>query len=336
MTDDLIIRTEKRVGRISLNRPSALHALNLPMCLAMLAALDAWWDDPAVDAVLLDHNGGRGFCAGADIRRIALEGSALGRPFFAAEYRLNLALFDFPKPVIAIMDGIVMGGGAGLALPAQFRVATERTLFAMPETGIGLIPDVGGGWHMPRLPGEIGTWLSLTGARLGGPDCLALGLATHLVESDEIDRLKADIIAGGWFPALAASPAPPSVNQASIDLLFAHDRVEDILAALIGNGSDWASQQLVILQSRCPTSLKATLRHLRLGRDADMFAQVLELEYRLCTRLVDRHDFREGVRAAVIDKDRAPAWTPDTLAAVGNADLDALFAPLPPGQSWAP
>jgi enoyl-CoA hydratase len=336
MADEVVIRVEGRVGRISLNRPQALHSLNLAMCQAMLAALSAWRVDPAVDAVLLDHAEGRGFCAGGDIRRIAAEGSALGRPFFAAEYRLNLALFDFPKPVIAIMDGVVMGGGAGLALPARFRVATERTLFAMPETGIGMIPDVGSGWHLPRLPGEIGTWLGLTGARLGGVDCLALGIATHLVESDDVEVLKADVVAGGWFPADQPDPAPLSVDRTRIDRLFAYDRVEDIMAAFVDEGSDWSQRQWAILDGRCPMSLKATLRQLRAGRAATRFEQALTLEYRLCTRLVDRRDFREGVRAVVIDKDKAPVWDPPHLEMVTDADLEALFAPLPPNQAWAP
>lgn len=340
MTQDVIIGIEGRVGRLSLNRPQALHALTLPMCEAMLAALTAWRDDPDVEAVLLDHATGRGFCAGADIRMIAEAGSKLGKPFFAAEYRLNLALFEFPKPVIAMMDGVVMGGGAGLALPARVRIATERTLFAMPETGIGLIPDVGGGWHLPRLPGEAGTWLGLTGARLGGADCLALGVATHLIDSADAPRVTADLIAAPHDSASmlrrTSNANAPLLDRAPIDALFAHDRVEDILAALTGDGSAWALQQAAVLRGRCPMSLKATLRHLRLGRDAAGFADVLEREYRLCTRLVDRPDFREGVRAAVIDKDQAPVWDPPALDAVQASALDELFAPPPPGQAWTP
>ena len=335
MSQGVIVRIEGRLGRLSLNRPQALHALNLAMCEAMLAALDAWRDDPAVEGVLIDHAEGRGFCAGADIRRIAAEGASLGRPFFATEYRLNHALFTYAKPVIAFMDGVVMGGGAGLALPARARIATERTVFAMPETAIGLIPDVGGGWHLPRLEGEVGTWLGLTGARLDGADCLALGLATHLAPSDGIEDLKAALIGGAPLPAPVPRPAS-SLDRARIDALFAADRVTDIRDALRREGSDWSLRQAAVLDARCPMSLTATLRQLRLGRQAADFAQVLELEYRLCTRLVDRPDFREGVRAAVIDKDQSPRWAPTSLEAVAEDAVNALFAPLPFDEAWRP
>lgn len=335
MSEDVIVRTEGRFGRLSLNRPQALNALNLAMCVTMLNALDAWRDDPAIGGVLLDHAGGRGFCAGADIRQIAADGSALGRPFFATEYRLNHALFTYAKPVIAIMDGVVMGGGAGLALPARIRVATEHTVFAMPETAIGLIPDVGAGWHLPRLRGEAGTWLGLTGARLGGPDCLALGLATHLTPSGEIEKLKSALIGGGALPAPTQRPAS-SLDHGRIDALFAADRVEDIRDALRREGSDWSMRQAAVLDSHCPTSLVATLRHLRAGRKAADFAQVLEQEYRLCVRLVDRPDFREGVRAAIVDKDRSPSWLPSRLEAVAEGAMNTLFAPLPFDEVWRP
>jgi enoyl-CoA hydratase len=335
MNEDVIVRTEGRLGRLSLNRPQALNALNLAMCEAMLDALDAWRDAPAVDGVLLDHASGRGFCAGADIRRIAAEGSTLGRPFFATEYRLNHALFTYPKPVIAIMDGVVMGGGAGLALPARARIATERTVFAMPETAIGLIPDVGGGWHLPRLRGEAGTWLGLTGARLDGADCLALGVATHLVSSSQIDALKSALIRGDALPA-PTRRLPSSLDHARIDALFAADRIEDIRGALRCEGSDWALRQAAALESCCPMSLVATLRHLRTGREMADFAQVLEQEYRLCTRLVDRSDFREGVRAALVDKNQAPSWRPSRLEAVAEDAVNTLFAPLPFDEAWRP
>ncbi len=338
MTEDVLIRIEGRTGRLSLNRPQALHALDLPMCEAMLAALICWRDDPAVEAVLLDHAVGRGFCAGGDIRQIAEAGSALGRSFFATEYRLNQTLFDFPKPVIVVMDGVVMGGGAGLALPASIRIATERTLFAMPETGIGLLPDVGGSWHLSRLPGETGTWLGMTGARLGAADCLALGIASHGVAADAIEGLKAALVqnpgeAAARLAAHAADPGPPTLDRGSIDVHFAHDAIEAILDSLLAEGSDWSRRQHRILLARCPTALKATLRQLRMGRDMTEFSQALALEYRLCTRLADRPDFREGVRAAVIDKDQSPAWRPAALADVD--ELDALFAPLATGE-WSP
>ena len=197
---EVITRLEGSVGRITLNRPRALHALNLSMCEAMTAALLAWRDDPAVMSVLVDHAGERGFCAGGNIRMIAESGAtdaSEARAFFLAEYRLNHLMFEYPKPITAIVDGIVMGGGVGISEPADVRIATERTTYAMPETGIGLFPDVGGGWFLPRLPGETGTWLALTGARLKAADTVALGIHTHFVASGSLEALKADLLSGG-------------------------------------------------------------------------------------------------------------------------------------------
>ena len=194
---EVLSRVENGVGRLTLNRPAALHALNTAMCEIMIEALLAWREDSGVEAVLIDHSGERGFCAGGDIRMLAESGAGDGvaaRRFFFAEYQLNALLFDYPKPVVTVMDGVTMGGGVGLAMPSRYRVATERTNFAMPETGIGLFPDVGGGWHLPRLPGQTGLWLALTGARLRGADCLALGIATHFVESGQVGALKDHII----------------------------------------------------------------------------------------------------------------------------------------------
>jgi len=186
MTEDVLISTDGRVGRLSLNRPKAIHALNLPMCEAMIDALVGWREDDAVEAVIIDHSEGRGFCAGGDIRMLAESGAKDGkeaRAFFHTEYRLNHLLFTYPKPVVAFMDGITMGGGVGISQPAPYRVATEHTRFAMPETGIGLFPDVGGGWYLPRLEGRAGVFLALTGARLDGAVYASLGIATHYLTS---------------------------------------------------------------------------------------------------------------------------------------------------------
>ncbi|RYG00231.1 MAG: enoyl-CoA hydratase/isomerase family protein, partial [Caulobacteraceae bacterium] len=194
---DVLTRIEGRVGRITLNRPQALHALTTDMCQVMTEVLLAWREDPAVELVLLDHAGERGFCAGGDIRMLAESGAGDGkaaREFFFIEYRLNHLLFEYPKPVAVIMDGITMGGGVGLAMPARYRVATEKTTFAMPETGIGLFPDVGGGWFLPRMPGHIGLWLALTAARIKAADCELVGVATDFVESVKIAELKAAIL----------------------------------------------------------------------------------------------------------------------------------------------
>ena len=340
---EVITRLEGSVGRITLNRPRALHALNLGMCEAMTGAMLAWRDDPAVMSVLVDHAGERGFCAGGDIRMIAESGAtdaSEARAFFLAEYRLNHLMFEYPKPITAIVDGIVMGGGVGISEPADVRIATERTTYAMPETGIGLFPDVGGGWFLPRLPGETGTWLALTGARLKAADTVALGIHTHFVASGSLEALKADLLSGGPDAVTdhAGYPgaAPLSSHREAIDRLFAFETVEAIFAALEAEGSDWALAQLATLRTKSPQSLKVTLRQLRAGRAVKTFAEVMAMEYRLGGRVVRTHDFQEGVRAVIVDKDNAPKWSPATLEGVTDADLDALFAPLPADEEWMP
>ena len=340
---EVITRIEGSVGRITLNRPTALHALNLAMCEAMTAALLAWRDDPAVTSVLVDHAGERGFCAGGDIRMIAESGAtdaSEARAFFLAEYRLNHLMFEYAKPITALVDGIVMGGGVGISEPADLRIATERTTYAMPETGIGLFPDVGGGWFLPRLPGETGTWLALTGARLKAADTVALGIHTHFVASGSLEALKADLLSHGPDAvaehAADAGAAPLSSHRQAIDRLFAFDTVEAILAALEADGSDWALAQLATLRTKSPQSLKVTLRQLRAGRAMQTFAEVMAMEYRLGGRVVRTHDFQEGVRAVIVDKDSAPKWSPATLEGVTDDALDALFSPLPVDEEWTP
>lgn len=343
---EVLTRVEDGVGRITLNRPKALHALNRGMCEAMNGALLAWCADDAVQSVLLDHAGERGFCAGGDIRMIAESGAgdaSEAKAFFAVEYRLNQLMFDYPKPITAVVDGIVMGGGVGISEPADVRIATERTTYAMPETGIGLFPDVGGGWFLPRLPGQTGVWLALTGARLKAADTVALGIHTHFVPSDRIEALKSALMAHPAEPrtiadTLAADPgpAPSAAHREAIDRLFGFDRVEDIFAALEADGSDWASAQLAVLKAKSPQSMKVTLRQLRTGAGLTSFADNMAMEYRLGGRVVRTHDFQEGVRAVIVDKDNTPNWAPADLAGVTDAALDALFAPLPAGEEWTP
>jgi enoyl-CoA hydratase len=339
-TEDVLARVENGVGRITLNRPSALHALTTDMCRAMTAALLAWETDPAVSAVLFDHSGERGFCAGGDIRMLAESGATDGvkaREFFFIEYRLNALLMRYAKPTVAIMDGVVMGGGVGLALPCKVRVATERTTFAMPETGIGLFPDVGGGWHLPRVPGKTGLWLALTGARIKGADCRSLGLATHFVDSARTGELKAAILAGDLAAAdrFAADPgpAPLAPHRAEIDRLFGADSIEAIVAALEADGGEWAMAQLKTLRTKSPQTLKVAFRQLALGAAAATFEDNMRTEYRIGARVVARHDFLEGVRAVIIDKDNAPNWSPAKLEGVTEAMLDEIFAPL--DEEWS-
>ncbi|MBB4841031.1 enoyl-CoA hydratase [Sphingomonas kyeonggiensis] len=346
MTDDVLIQIEGKAGRIRLNRPKAIHALNTGMCRAMLDALTAWRDDPAVEIVLIDHAEGRGFCAGGDIRMIAESGAGDGsqaRDFFRVEYQLNHALFTYAKPIVAFMDGITMGGGVGISQPAKYRVATENTKFAMPETGIGLFPDVGGGWYLSRLPGKTGEYLALTGHRLDGAECAALGLASHYLPAAALEdakaRIAADPAAVEAILAELAVPAPEpriAAHREAIDRLFAADTVEGVFAALEADGGEWAAAQLATLRTKSPQSMKVSLRLVREGRAKASFAEEMAQEFAIGGRVAQSHDFIEGVRALIVDKDNAPQWKPATLEGVSDAMLDAIFAPLPAGEMWSP
>jgi len=345
-TSDVLVRRRGSVGHISLSRLKALHALTTAMCEAIGAALLEWREDADIEVVILDHAEGRGFCAGGDVamvRRSALEdGGEAGRAFFHAEYRMNHLLFTYPKPVVCFMDGVTMGGGVGLALPCRFRVATENTLFAMPEGAIGLFPDVGAGWYLPRLPGRIGQFLALTGARLDGAECLWAGLATHYIQAEDLSEARAHI---AETPSdldralLSLSPFDPpparlAGNAEPIERLFASDRLEDILAALAADPSEWAAKELKAVAAKCPTTSKVALRQFASTRPD--FAAEMALEYRLAARMMLRPDFIEGVRAVLVDKDNAPRWSPATPEGVSEEMLDAIFAPLPPGEEWTP
>ncbi|MCM8730408.1 enoyl-CoA hydratase/isomerase family protein [Hephaestia sp. GCM10023244] len=346
MTQDVLTPAEGRVGRLRLNRPRALHALNTAMCGAMSAALDAWRDDPAIEAVLIDHAEGRGFCAGGDIRMLAASGSTDGvaaRAFFRTEYQLNHCLFTYAKPTVAFMDGITMGGGVGIALPARFRVATENTKFAMPETGIGLFPDVGGGWYLSRLPGRMGQFLALTGHRLDGAECAALGLATHYLPADTLETAKRRIAErpqaiAAILDDLAIERPEAAIlaHRAAIDRLFAADSVEAVFAALAVDGGDWAAKQLAILKTKSPQTMKVSLRLLHDGARMASFADEMAREYAVASRVVQRHDFLEGVRAVIVDKDNVPQWNPATPEGVSDHVIDQIFAPLPDDEAWTP
>jgi enoyl-CoA hydratase len=346
VTDDVLITTQDRVGRIRLNRPKAIHALTTQMCEAMSAALLEWVRDDAVEAVIIDHAEGRGFCAGGDVVMLARSGgydAEEAKRFFFAEYRLNHLLFTYPKPTVAIMDGITMGGGVGISLPCDFRIATENTRFAMPETGIGLFPDVGGGWYLPRLTGRVGEFMALTGARLDGAECHYLGLATHYVEQaslgDMIDRI-ATTPQRVQGPIGTFTSQPPEAkiekNLPQITRLFASDSLEEILAALEADDGDWATTELATLRTKSPLSCKVSLRLMAEGARRTSFADEMRAEYALAGRVVRTHDFREGVRALLIDKTGDPQWDPATPEGVTDEMLDVLFAPLPPTEEWTP
>jgi len=346
VSDDVLISTQDRVGRIRLNRPKAIHALNTAMCDTMSQALLGWIHDDSVEAVVIDHAEGRGFCAGGDVVMIARSGNedaADAKRFFFAEYRLNHLLFTYPKPTVAIMDGITMGGGVGISMPCEFRIATENTRFAMPETGIGLFPDVGGGWYLPRLPSRVGEFMALTGARLDGAECHYLGLATHYVEQaalpDMIDRIATTPQrVQGPIGTFAATPPEAKIEQnlPQIGRFFASEKYEEILKALEEDESDWARTELGTLRTKSPLSCKVSLRLLAEGANRASFADEMKAEYALAGRVARTHDFREGVRALLIDKTNDPQWDPATPEEVTDEMLDVLFAPLPETEAWTP
>ena len=348
MTDDVLIRTQGHAGFISLNRPAAIHALTLPMVHAITEALIKWKKSRKVKCVIIDHAEGRGFCAGGDIaflRESALnDGGASGRKFFHDEYQLNHLLFTYPKPVIAFMDGIVMGGGVGISQPARFRVATENTRFAMPETGIGLFPDVGGGWYLSRLEGRVGRYLALTGARIDGADCAALGLATHYLASDATGETKRRLSEEdperieGLLGTLAVKPPEAKIIEQIIPINqhFASDQLEDVLASLEDDESEWAMKELAALRTKSPQTCKVALRQLAQGAEFCDFADNMRMEYRIAARVLTRPDFAEGVRAVIVDKDNAPKWDPATAEDVTGELISSIFATLPAKDEWKP
>jgi enoyl-CoA hydratase len=342
----LIAQIDGKAGRLRLNRPEAIHALSHGMCSAMIEALVAWASDPAVRVVMIDHAEGRGFCAGGDVRALAESGTGDGekaRAFFHEEYRLNNLLFTYRKKTAAFMDGITMGGGVGIAMPCKFRIATENTRFAMPETAIGLFPDVGGGWYLPRLPGRVGQFLALTGARLDGAECHYLGIATHYIPHEALADVKEQIAArperiAGILGKASVTPPPARIadNLVQLNKAFASDRFEEILATLEADDSDWASTELATLSAKSPQACKVSLRLLAQGAGMQSFADEMRQEYAVAARVVQRPDFAEGVRAVLIDKHNKPVWNPATPDEVTDQMLDTIFAPLAPDEEWTP
>jgi len=329
---------EKRgvLGLITLNRPKALNALTHGMCIGMRKMLAEWARDDAVRAVAIRGAGPRAFCAGGDIRSMAesnRDKTAAAAGFLRDEYQLNAEIGDYPKPYIALTHGVVMGGGAGVSVHGRYRLADEDLAFAMPETGIGFMPDIGSSFFLPRCPGETGMYLGLTGTRIGLGDGLALGLVTHSVgQADHaalIARL-ADGVPAADAVAQVARPAPPAPlleHRARIDTIFAASSVEAVLERLDRDGSDFSAQAARVMRTRSPESLKLTFRLLRDGKTLSLH-ECLKMEYRAGSRRVMSADFREGVRAALIDKDGAPRWNPGRLADVKEADIAGYFASL--------
>lgn len=325
----VIVRRQGRVGRVTLNRPKALNALTLPMIEVIAAALQDWREDPAVHAVVVDAAGGRAFCAGGDVRalrHLSMDGAyAEIERFFVVEYAMNLAVARYPKPVVSLIDGVCMGGGIGLSAHGAIRVATEAAVFAMPETAIGFFPDVGASFVLPRLRGDFGMYLGLTGARAGGADAAWLGLATHFVPHATLAGL-ADAIAehGIGVIAEAAEPPPPGALRGLDVSAFGAGSVAAILAALEASGTDWAQEALTTLRGVSPNAVLWSFEILRRGaRQTLEQCQAAELAL---TRHAIRHpEFLEGVRAMVVDKDRAPRWTPGRIEDVEPAATAAMF-----------
>ncbi|HEX5281666.1 MAG TPA: enoyl-CoA hydratase/isomerase family protein [Micropepsaceae bacterium] len=340
MTADVLLRNDGPLGHITLNRPKALNALTHEMCRSIYQALQGWAADPRIHAVQIDAVPGRAFCAGGDIRSIYELGRTdlpSAEAFFATEYRLNTAIHHFPKPYIAILDGITMGGGAGLSVHGSHRVVTENTSFAMPETGIGLYPDVGGTYLLSRLPGETGTYLALTGSRIEAADMLWLGLATHYVSSAEIGGLVTRLVRGEPVDEVLADiagqpPAQPAIEplSARVDAAFGGGSVEEIVTNVQREG-EWGRKITDLLATRSPTSLKLTLRAVREARNL-AFDDCMRMEYRMTLRVLRGHDLYEGVRAILIDRDQHPDWRPERLEKVTNQQIDQYFTFLGPKE----
>ncbi len=330
----IIARREGAAGTLLMNRPKALNALDQAMIRGFQAAIDAWKDDQAVRLVILEGAGGRAFCAGGDVRRIrdlAIAGDTEGvEAFFAEEYAVNRGIATFPKPWVSLIDGICMGGGIGLSVHNGPRVVTEHAMLAMPETAIALFPDVGTSYVLPRLPGAVGTWLALTGARLKGADAVHAGLADHFVPRDSLVALRASLLEGEAAASIARfAAAPPEASfapqRAAIDRCFGQDSVAAILDGLAAEGTAWAAEQAAILRRMSPTSLAVSLELIRRGAGATL-DECLERELALTRVVVHRHpDFREGVRSVLVDKDNAASWNPARVEDLDPGAIRAMF-----------
>lgn len=341
---EVIARVEGRAGRLTLNRPKALNALTLDMVRELWRVLGAWKDDAAVELVILDGAGDRALCAGGDVLslyRSREQGSDLARTFWREEYRLNALIHRYPKPFVAIMDGIVMGGGIGLSAHAQggTRIVTEKSMLAMPETGIGLIPDVGGTWLLGRAIGETGIYLGLSGARMNGSDAIQAGFADIHMQRERIPALVSALADPSGAPvaeildqAADAEPVPPSPLMAlapEINRCFGKASVEEILAELQTTTAEWAIKARAELLQKSPLALKASLAAMRRAPGLGSLEAALDVEFRLCTHLFEAGEFPEGVRALLVDKDKAPRWKPARLEDVTAEMIEALFRPLP-------
>ncbi|MDQ0834208.1 enoyl-CoA hydratase [Streptomyces achromogenes] len=335
--DPVLLKTVGRAGRLVLNRPRALNALNHAMVRRIDDALTAWEHDPAVETVVLTGAGERGLCAGGDIRAVhddARDGDGrASAAFWRDEYRLNARIARYPKPYVALMDGIVMGGGVGVSAHGGVRVVTERSRIAMPETGIGFVPDVGGTHLLGRAPGELGVHLALTGAQIGAGDAVLCGLADHYVPSASLPTFLAELADLPVSEAVARHEQPPPQGELAaargwIDACYAAGTVEEIVRRLRAHGDPAAAEAAETLLTRSPTALKVTLAALHRSRRLGSLEEVLDQEYRVSCAALTSPDLVEGVRAQIVDKDRTPRWSPATLAEVAAADVERFFTPL--------
>lgn len=340
MNEEILIRKEGMAGRITLNRPGVLNTLTATMVDAMTASLRDWRDDPFIQSIIIDGAGEKAFCAGGDVRSFYDAGpdnTTFGKRFWREEYTLNAAIASYPKPYVALMDGIVMGGGVGVSAHGSHRIVTERTSIAMPETAIGLIPDVGGTFLLSRSPDDLGVYLGLTGTAMGASDAIHAGFADHFVKTEQVEDLISELTAtpaseiGEVVSRMSSDPGAPVLRaqEAEIVETFRFGKVEDCLTALREVDNEWSRKLVEKLSSRSPLALKLTLAAIRNAATLQSLEEALNVEYRLTSRLLECGEFLEGVRALIIDKDRRPTWNPAHLNEVSQKMVANFMEPLP-------
>ena len=350
MESEILFDVDNGIGTITLNRPKALNALTMNMINQMRLNFTAWMQQDVVKVIIIKGAGDKAFCAGGDVRAVrqsiidyeGTETSELAQNFFYEEYILNHQIHTCQIPYISIIDRVCMGGGVGLSVHGSFRVATERTLLGMPETAIGLFPDVGGAWFLSRLPGEIGTYLALTGRPIYAGDCLNLGIATHLVSSSSLEELEESLRCNTFGTnafqevqnllnvfSISYSETPVSDLKSQIDKCFAANTVEEIISRLREDKTEFGEETLKMLETKSPTSLKVTLEQIRRGAAAKTFGETLKMEFRMVQHFVRGDDFPEGVRAMLVDKDHKPDWQPNLLVDVSSAEVAGYFEAVP-------
>lgn len=344
--DDIIFTEmpgrDGNVGSILLNRPDKLNVLTVEMCQMLSKKLEVWANNPDIKTVMITGAGDRAFCAGGDIRQLWSKGRSIqqARLFFWHEYRMNARLFHFPKPYISFLDGITMGGGAGVSIHGSYRIGTEKLTFAMPETGIGFFPDIGAGYFLTHCPGKTGWYLGLTGNRINVADAHALGLITHVIPHDSIETVKQQLIETAFEddPFLAVnniiapfhstiSEATLISHQKNIDFCFSQPSIETIIESLQHSNNDFCIAAAKILKKRSPTSLKVTLEHLKRGMTLS-FDDIIKMDFDVALHFLENHDFYEGVRALLIDKDNNPYWQPNSLEEVSSETVKNYFLPV--------